>query len=259
VAVRALARALAHPADRYDGESATAIAHRLGLSNVHLYATIGSTMDTAHTLGEAGAPAGTLVLANAQTSGRGRKGNAWRSPPGRGVWLTLLERPAHASGLEVLSLRMGLAAARALDAFAADRVRVKWPNDLFVAGGKLAGVLVEVRWRGGRPDWVALGLGVNVRPPPDVPSAAGLRDGTVRLDVLASLLPGLRHAVAQKGPLDPHELTDFAERDFARGRRCVSPARGVVDGLSGAGELVVRTASGIARYRAGSLVLEEGA
>jgi hypothetical protein len=65
--------------------------------------------------------------------------------------------------------------------------------------------------------------------------------------------------MAQKGPLNPDELTEFAERDLARGRRCVSPERGVVDGLSAAGELVVRTASGIAQYRAGSLVLEEGA
>lgn len=259
MAARAPARAWAQPADRYDGESVAAIARRLGLSNVHLYATIGSTMDTAHALGEAGAPAGTLVLADAQTSGRGRQGNAWRSAPGCGIWLTLLERPADASGLEVLSLRTGLAAARALDPFAADRVRVKWPNDLFVARGKLAGVLVELRWRSGRPDWVAVGLGVNVRPPADIPSAAGLRNGTLRLDVLESLLPPLRDAAAQKGPLDPRELTEFAERDFARGRRCVSPARGVVDGLSAAGELVVRTASGVAAYRAGSLVLEEGA
>jgi BirA family transcriptional regulator, biotin operon repressor / biotin---[acetyl-CoA-carboxylase] ligase len=259
VPAEASATASARRADRYDGASAAAIADRLGGVDLHLYASIGSTMDAAHALGDAGAPAGTLVLADEQTAGRGRKGSAWRSEAGRGIWLTLLDRPAETAGLDVLSLRVGLAAARALDAFAAAPVQLKWPNDLLAAGGKLAGVLVEARWRGPRPDWVAIGLGVNVRPPSDVPAAAALRDGAARIDVLASLVPALRAAAARCGPLDVDELTDYAARDYARGRRCVTPARGVVAGVTSVGELAVRTADGIEHHRAGSLVLEEDA
>lgn len=229
------------------------------MAEVHLYAAIGSTMDAAHTLGAAGAPAGTLVLADEQTAGRGRKGTTWRSERARGIWLTLLDRPADAAGLEVLSLRVGLTAAYALEPFADAPVQLKWPNDLYTAGGKLGGVLVEARWRGQRPDWVAIGLGVNVRQPRDMPGAAGLRDGSSRIDTLASLVPAVRVAAERRGPLDATELSEYAARDYARGRRCVTPARGVVAGVTAVGELAVRTARGIEHHRAGSLVLEEGA
>jgi BirA family transcriptional regulator, biotin operon repressor / biotin---[acetyl-CoA-carboxylase] ligase len=245
--------------DRYDGASAASLARRLGVVDLRLYASIGSTMDAAHALGEAGAPGGTLILADEQTAGRGRKGSAWRSESARGIWLTLLDRPSDPAALEVLSLRVGLAAAAALDAFAPAPVQLKWPNDLFAGGGKLAGVLVEARWRGRRPDWVAIGLGVNVRPPRDIPAAVGLRDRSSRLDVLASLVPALRAAATRHGPLDATELGEYAARDYARGRRCVRPARGIVAGVTPVGELAVRTPTGIEHYRTGSLVLEEGA
>jgi BirA family biotin operon repressor/biotin-[acetyl-CoA-carboxylase] ligase len=247
----------ARRADSYDGESAETIARRLGVPRVDVYASVGTTMDVAHALGAAGGPAGTLILADEQTTGRGRKGSAWHSARARGIWLTLLERPSDASGLEVLSLRVGLAAARALDAFAAVPVRVKWPNDLFIAAGKVAGALVEARWRGDQPDWVAIGLGVNARPPREFPGAAGLRDGTSRTDVLVRLVPALRAAATRVGPLDAAELDEYEARDYARGRRCLTPARGVVVGVTADGRLSVQTANGVEHHRAGSLVLEE--
>ena len=246
--------------DRYDGRTAAALAERLGLARVVLRARVGSTMDLAHALGAAGAPAGALVLADEQTSGRGRGGTVWESPPARGLWFSLLERPTDATALEVLSLRVGLAAAAALDGYADAPVRVKWPNDLFVAGRKLAGVLVEARWRDARPDWVAIGVGVNVLPPPTVTRATGLRPGTSRLEVLESLIPAIRGAASRDGPLDQSEIAHFARRDLARNRRCVLPARGLVAGITARGELDVQTADGTRRYfRAGSLELEEDA
>jgi len=87
------------------------------------------------------------VIANEQTAGRGRGGKSWQSSPGAGLWLTLIERPADTSGLGVLSLRVGLAAAEALDRFAPEPIRLKWPNDLYIDRSKLAGILVEARWR----------------------------------------------------------------------------------------------------------------
>jgi BirA family biotin operon repressor/biotin-[acetyl-CoA-carboxylase] ligase len=242
--------------DRYDGVSAATLADRLGFRRVDVYATIGSTMDAVHALGAAGEPAGTLVLADSQTAGRGRQGNAWRSASSSGIWLTLLERPSDDSGLQVLSLRVGIAAARALDAVAEQTVRVKWPNDLYVGDGKVGGILVEARWRGGRPDWVAIGIGVNLDRPVELSRAAGLRRGTTRLRVLELLVPAVRAAV-RAGPLDSLELIEYAQRDFARGRRCASPGHGVVEGVTPEGELVVRTAEGVVHHRSGSLVLAE--
>src|SRR6476661_5932067 len=181
-------------------------------------------MDLAHRLADEGAPAGTLVIANEQTSGRGRGGKSWQSSPGAGLWLTLIERPTDPSGLRVLSLRVGIAAAEALDRFAPEPIRLKWPNDLYVDHGKLAGILVEARWREQSVEWVAIGVGINVKAPENVATAAGLEPGTDRLEVLAELVPALRAAARATGPLDAGEREEFNARDLARGRRCVEPA-----------------------------------
>jgi len=214
-------------------------------------------MDLAHRLADEGAPAGTLVIANEQTSGRGRGGKSWQSSPGAGLWLTLIERPTDASGLGVLSLRVGLAAAEALDRFAAEPIRVKWPNDLYVDGGKLAGILVEARWRERSVEWVAIGLGINVRQPPGVEMAAGLEPGTERVDVLAELIPAVRRAAQTPGSLDAGEMEEFDARDLARGKACVEPALGRVAGITPTGELLVALADSVAPFRSGSLVLED--
>lgn len=246
---------MSETAGRYDGVSAEALADRLGVPHVALFSSVGSTMDEAHALATSGAMAGTLVLADEQTSGRGRGGKRWSSPH-RGIWLTLIERPHDAAAVEVLSLRIGLCAAQALDAFTAEPIRLKWPNDLYVDRGKLAGVLVEARWRGDRLDWVAIGLGVNVEPPADFPDAASLDAGTSRIDVLEALLPELRAAAASHGQLAKTELDEYAARDLARGRECIEPVRGTVRGISPAGELLVELADSTVRIRTGSLVLE---
>jgi BirA family transcriptional regulator, biotin operon repressor / biotin---[acetyl-CoA-carboxylase] ligase len=243
---------------RWEGLDASALASALALPLVAVHARTGSTLDDAHRLAAAGAPAGTLVLADEQLAGRGRVGRKWTSLPGAGIWLTLIERPNDVAALEVLSLRAGLAAARVLDRFAGQSVRVKWPNDLYVGADKLAGILIEARWRDQRPDWVAIGFGVNVLPPGVVPGA-GLTPGTRRLEVLAELVPALRAAAAARGPLAPTELEGFAARDLARGRRCRQPEAGLVLGITARGELRVAAAAGEMTFRGGSLVLQEEA
>src|SRR5204863_4244092 len=130
-----------------------------------------------------------------------RGGKSWQSSPGAGLWLTLIERPAESSGLGVLSLRVGLAAAEALDRFASEPIRLKWPNDLYVDRGKLGGILVEARWREQAVEWVAIGVGLNVKLPDEVDGAAALEQGTARLDVLAELVPAVRLAARSNGPL----------------------------------------------------------
>ena len=120
---------------------------------------------------------------------------------------------------------------------------------------KLAGILVEARWRSGRIDWVAIGIGVNVRVPADVADAASLVPGTERVDVLTELVPAVRAAAAARGALTPAELAEFAGRDFAVGRTCIDPAPGEVRGITALGELLVDTSTGLRTFRDGSLTL----
>jgi BirA family transcriptional regulator, biotin operon repressor / biotin---[acetyl-CoA-carboxylase] ligase len=229
----------------------------LELPRVELLESTTSTLDVAHRLAAEGAPAGTLVIANEQTAGRGRGGKSWQSSPGAGLWLTLIERPTDSSGLGVLSLRAGLAAAEALDRFAPEPIRLKWPNDLYIDQEKLGGILVEARWREQAVEWVAIGVGVNVQSPKDVATAVGLEPGTDRLDVLAELVPAVLAAARATGPLGADEMEEFDARDLARGRRCVEPAVGRVAGITPTGELLVALADSVASFRSGSLVLED--
>lgn len=224
---------------------------------MELFESTTSTLDVAHRIAAEGAPAGTLVIANEQTAGRGRGGKSWHSQPGAGIWLTLVERPAEISGLGVLSLRIGLAAAEGLDRFASEPIRLKWPNDLYVDRGKLAGILVEARWREQAVEWVAIGLGVNVKAPDNLESAAGLEPGTSRLDVLSELVPSLRAAALASGPLGPEEREEFNARDLARGKACIQPAIGRVAGITPTGELLVALADSVVPFRSGSLVLRD--
>ena len=242
---------------RLDGATAAELRDALDLPRVELLETTTSTLDVAHRLAADGAPSGTLVIANEQTAGRGRGGKSWQSPPEAGLWLTLIEHPADTSGLDVLSIRVGLAAAEALDRFAPEPIRLKWPNDLYVDRGKLAGILVEARWREQSVEWIAIGLGINVRRPETIESAAGLEPGTARADVLAELVPALRSAARAIGPLGEEELEEFNARDMARGKTCTQPALGRVAGITPTGELLVALADTVAQFRSGSLVLED--
>jgi biotin-(acetyl-CoA carboxylase) ligase len=117
----------------------------------------------------------------------------------------------------------------------------------------VAGILVEARWRARRIDWVAIGVGVNVRSPAGVATAAALRPGVNRLDVLGELVPAIRAAAAGQCALTASEMEEFAGRDLAAGRQCVEPARGEVRGITAAGELLVSSDGGVRAYRDGSL------
>ena len=221
---------------------------------VHL-PSVTSTMDEAHARASRGAPAGTLIVADEQTSGRGRGGNVWESEAGVGVWCTLIERPTDAAAVDVLSIRLGLALARSLETFAPGPICLKWPNDLYVGLGKLAGILVEARWREGALDWVAIGVGVNLVAPRQNRGAASLNAGTTRSEVLLHMIPALRIAAQCFGILTAQEQYDWTQRDLATNRAVTAPVAGVVRGLERNGALRVEDASGVVHeLRAGSLV-----
>jgi BirA family transcriptional regulator, biotin operon repressor / biotin---[acetyl-CoA-carboxylase] ligase len=240
----------------YDGHASADLANLVAVPRVLAFAEVPSTLDVAHDLAARGALAGTLVLADAQSAGRGRLGRVWRSEPGAGVWLTLIERPATSELSRVLSLRVALALAPVLDTLAGERVTVKWPNDLFVGTRKLAGILLETRWRGERIDWLAAGVGINVRAPQGF-EAAGLLASVTRIDVLRAAVPAIRAALARTGTLGEDERAEFAARDAAIGRHCREPAVGVAAGIDADGALQVDTWSGRLAFRAGSLVFAD--
>ena len=241
---------------RIDGATAEEISRRLGLPRVELFDEVGSTLDVAHAIAP-DAPSGTLIGADEQTAGRGRHGRRWASAPGAGLWLTLIERPSDARALDVLSLRCGLFASEALDDLAGHRVGVKWPNDLYVGERKLAGILIETRWRGTAPDWVAIGFGLNVMTP-DVHTGIGLAHGVSRLQALERVVPALRAAATASRHLGPEELRRWRERDIARDRAVTSPVLGTVAGISAEGELLVTGADGrTTSHRTGSLTFAE--
>jgi BirA family biotin operon repressor/biotin-[acetyl-CoA-carboxylase] ligase len=225
----------------------------LGVPRVVVFDSTASTMDDAHGLASVGASPGTVVLTDRQTAGRGRAGRRWASESGQGIWMTVIERPNDPAAVEVLSIRLGLRAARVLDRYAPSPVRLKWPNDLFVDQGKVAGILIEARWRARRVDWVAIGVGVNVREPAGVSASAALRPDVERLEVLAELLPAVRAAAAARSALTASELDEFAARDMAAGRTCIDPAPGEVRGITASGELLVSTVTGVRAFRDGSL------
>jgi BirA family biotin operon repressor/biotin-[acetyl-CoA-carboxylase] ligase len=234
---------------------AAQLARDLSLPGVEVFESVGSTLDVAHERAAAGAAAGTLILADAQTSGRGRQGRSWTSEPGAGIWLTLIERPKDRASLDVLSLRIGIGLVTALEPLVREPLRLKWPNDVYRGSGKLAGILVEARWRGADVDWVAVGVGLNVRVPADQARAAGIESaGVSRNAALMAIVPALRAAARATGPLTDDEREAFDERDLARGHRITSPAEGMVQGINATGALLVLTSQGLTAVQAGSLV-----
>ena len=248
------------PMRTFDGVSIERLRRELAVPELHLFASTGSTLDVAHRLAAAGAPHGTLVLADRQTAGRGRGGKSWASPPGTGLWLTVLARPTDAVVPQVLTVRLGLAVARALDPLAPRRIGIKWPNDLLLGDRKLAGVLVEARWRGSRAEWLAVGLGINVTTAGHAERGGALGAQVRRLDVLRTLMPVLRAAVDRREEqLDGAEHAEYDARDLTRGAACVEPRAGIIRGITGGAELLVETGDGVVAVGSGSLVLSEDA
>ncbi len=130
---------------------------------VLVFESTASTNDVAERLADEGAPGGLAVFAESQTDGRGRHGRSWISPPRKGLWLTLLLRPALAPhAAQRLTVLAGVALAEALRRVSELPVRIKWPNDLLCRGRKVAGILTEIS---AEPDLVRhalIGVGINV-------------------------------------------------------------------------------------------------
>ena len=130
--------------------------------------------------------------------------------------LAISPTPVDPSVLDILSIRLGLGVAHALDPFFPTPVRVKWPNDLYLATdaetGKVGGILCEARWHGDRLGWIAIGVGINLATPADVAGAVGLPPGPSRPEILDAVVPALRAGAAMRGGLTPTERAELARR-----------------------------------------------
>jgi BirA family transcriptional regulator, biotin operon repressor / biotin---[acetyl-CoA-carboxylase] ligase len=206
----------------------------LGQPREH-HETIGSTNERARELAEEGAAHGTLVTAAEQTAGRGRQGRGWVTPPGVAIAASLILRDYD----DLLPLRAGLAVADV----AGPSALVKWPNDVWIEGKKVAGILVEAR------GWAVLGIGVNVALdpatlPPEVARIAGTlgRDPSQVEPTLSELLSRLEQRLLEGKSAT---LAALRERDALLGK----PVRwdggeGIGAGVDDAGGLLVHRPDG---------------
>lgn len=131
--------------------------------NLYYYDETGSTNTDVKRLAEEGAPHGTLVVADKQTAGRGRKGRSWQSPAGTTICMSLLLRPEfapdRASGL---TLVMALSVAKALEEVCGEKFGIKWPNDIVLNSKKVCGILTEMSAEMDYIHYVVIGAGINV-------------------------------------------------------------------------------------------------
>ncbi len=133
---------------------------------VHEHAT--STNAEMKTLAVAGAPEGCVLVARAQSEGRGRQGRQWVSPAGKGVYMSVLFRPSWpSSDVGWLAVLAGVAVARMFEQLGLQQVTIKWPNDVLVSGRKIAGILVEPRIGEKEIDFAVVGLGLNISHEPN--------------------------------------------------------------------------------------------
>lgn len=219
---------------------------------------VGSTNDRAHALAAQGAPHGALVVAEEQTAGRGRAGRRWYTPPGAALALSLVLRPPALKPTQAAALPAlgALAVAEALEA-AGVRAEIKWPNDVLLAGRKVAGVLAEAVWEGAGLAYAVLGIGVNVRPqavPPedrlDFPATcveAVVGQPVERAGLLVAVVAGVARWLPRLGEADLRQA--WEARLAFRGQEvavtgALGSLRGRVVGLADDGRLRLETEGG---------------
>lgn len=220
----------------------------LGSPRVH-YRLTDSTNARARELAAAGAPHGTVVTAAEQSAGRGRQGRSWHAPAGRALLCSVLVRQPP----RLLPLATGVAVAE----LAGDRAKLKWPNDVWLEGRKVAGILVE-----GRPQerWAISGIGLNVAlRPEDFPPELRDSAATLGLDAsdieptLARLLELLERWITAP---ERSVLDGVRSRDALRGRHVRwHGGEGEAAGIDDAGRLTVETSAGLVALEAGEVHL----
>ena len=228
---------------------------------VRHYFRIGSTNLTAMEAAAAGAPEGTVLLAEEQTAGRGRGGHSWHSARSTGIYCSAILRPAVApADALLLSLLVGLAVRTAVEEVTGLKADLRWPNDLLLGSKKFCGILIEMNAEVTRVRYAVAGIGMNVNHaefPADLREiATSLRVESdrswSRVGIAAALLKSLdREYRSIADPAARQELLSRFEAasSYARGRRVHVEENGgyegVTDGLDDRGFLRIKTESGL--------------
>ena len=167
-----------------------------------------STNNRVSTLGRSGAAAGIIVFAERQTAGRGRFGRRWESASHLGLWFSLLLRPELPVALWTrLTTWAAVGIAAAVDQFSGDRAAIKWPNDIFLRGRKVAGILIETGCADPQRPFAVIGIGINVNhreadfPAELMASATSLREITGRAIDRSELAVAALHELNTRLPL----------------------------------------------------------
>jgi BirA family biotin operon repressor/biotin-[acetyl-CoA-carboxylase] ligase len=237
----------------------------------HWYESVSSTMDIVQDAAQAGAGEGLVVVANEQTSGRGRRGRAWSSPPGVGLYLSFLFRPSRSGGaaaMSLLTLAAGVAVRAAIAIASGLCAELKWPNDVMVGRRKLAGILAEGIGVGTRDESVVLGVGINILATAHSAEVAR-RATSVQAELgrpvdRTRILEEVIVAICERYG----ELRQGNPGDILREWRAGAPAamgalvewhahdgtrRGTTIGIDDEGALLVRTSSGVERLVGGEV------
>jgi BirA family biotin operon repressor/biotin-[acetyl-CoA-carboxylase] ligase len=239
------------------------------------FASTGSTNDVASALIASGGTEGAVVIAEQQTAGRGRRGRTWFSPPGSGLYVSVVLAPARARvaperATALLTLAAGVALSRGVERATGLAPDIKWPNDLLVGPRKLAGILAEGVASATSPgvQAVVLGYGLNISPaayPPELSARVtsleaelgrAVDRATICVETLVSLCEVYR--VLLDGGFDDILDAWRARAPGSRGARVEwdTPAGvrvGITDGIDDGGALIVRTAEGLERIVAGEV------
>jgi len=228
----------------------------IGRPRVHHRAT-DSTNERARELAAGGAPHGTLVTADEQSAGRGRQGRTWVAPPGSAILMSLVVCDFGEQAL--LPLAVPVAVCDAVDSLAPVTTRIKWPNDVWIDGRKLAGILVE-----GRPQegWAVVGIGLNVSTTEaDLPEE--LRDTATSLAIEGAeadreeVLDQLLRTLDERLTAPAQRILDaWRERDALRGERVRwRDGEGTAAGISESGALIVESGEELVELDAGEVHL----
>ena len=237
------------PLSEWDGEPVTLLRSRWDVPVLEAYGQIGSTNGRAAELAASGCGPYAVVVAEEQSAGRGRRGATWSSPRGCGLWMSVVLPASVSSGLPYLPLLVGLATAAAIEeATSGVEVKIKWPNDLWVGGRKVAGVLCESSGAA-----VVAGIGINVTPPD-----GGFPDD---LDIIATSLQIVGANSLTRSVLASRVITEL--KQHVEGLSSVLPSEALADlgrrdALVGCAIDTDQSGEGIARGIAedGALVLE---
>lgn len=243
-----------------------------GRKEIHIFEQIDSTNSSAHSLAESSSPEGTIVLAESQSSGKGRLGRKWISVAGKSLSVSIIMRPdIDISKAPGLTLAIAVALSDTLHSFGVHTHRIKWPNDILIKNKKISGILTEMKATPEKILFIIAGIGINISSihdnlPDDIKDiASSVYDETGldidRTDFLCSFLLNLekRYNEFLRSGLE-HILNEWRENSDIIGSTVTvsinrNLVKGKVTGINYDGSLNLETDSGIVHINSGEIHL----